>query len=123
MESFIDFLGIIFIVFGILQIILFFKLWGMTNDIRDIKDKYMRDVVAQNPTTNPVENPVEGKDQIENNMLVVELKTGKQMRVGEQLEDGKYKCYTGGVYVGDFEQSEFMEFNKWKNEVYVRNKK
>lgn len=33
MESFITFLSIIFIVFGVLQIILFFKLWGMTNDV------------------------------------------------------------------------------------------
>lgn len=32
-------LSIIFIVFGILQIILFFKLWGMTNNIRAIKQK------------------------------------------------------------------------------------
>lgn len=30
---------IIFIVFGILQIILFFKIWGMTNDVSNIKSK------------------------------------------------------------------------------------
>ena len=30
-------LSIIFIVFGVLQIILFFKIWGMTNDIREMK--------------------------------------------------------------------------------------
>lgn len=30
-------LAIIFIVFGILQIILFFKIWGMTNDVREMK--------------------------------------------------------------------------------------
>lgn len=29
--------SIILIVFGVLQIILFFKLWGMTNDVRKIK--------------------------------------------------------------------------------------
>ncbi len=33
---------IIIIVFGILQIILFFKIWGMTNDIEKIKNKYCR---------------------------------------------------------------------------------
>lgn len=33
---------IIIIVFGILQIILFFKIWGMTNDIEKIRDKYCR---------------------------------------------------------------------------------
>lgn len=34
---------IIIIVFGILQIILFFKIWGMTDDIREMKNKYMND--------------------------------------------------------------------------------
>ncbi|MBM6807452.1 hypothetical protein H6A24_13270 [Bacteroides caecicola] len=33
-------LSIILLVFGVLQIILFFKLWGMTNDVRSLKDKY-----------------------------------------------------------------------------------
>ena len=33
-------INIIIIVFGILQIILFFKIWGMTNDIRKIREKY-----------------------------------------------------------------------------------
>lgn len=39
----IDLLTIILLIFGILQIILFFKVWGMTNDIREIRDKYLKD--------------------------------------------------------------------------------
>lgn len=35
------FIGIAIIVFGILQIILFFKLWIMTNDIREIRNQYI----------------------------------------------------------------------------------
>lgn len=31
--------SIILLVFGVLQIILFFKLWGMTNDIRELKKR------------------------------------------------------------------------------------
>ena len=31
------FVSIVIIVFGILQIILFFKLWGMTNDVKKIR--------------------------------------------------------------------------------------
>lgn len=31
--------GIVMLVFGVLQIILFFKVWGMTNDVRKIKDR------------------------------------------------------------------------------------
>ncbi|WP_298113200.1 hypothetical protein [uncultured Bacteroides sp.] len=34
----VDFLFYVLLVFGILQIILFFKIWGMTNDIKAIKD-------------------------------------------------------------------------------------
>ena len=34
---------IVAMVFGILQIILFFKIWAMTNDIRKIKNKYMNE--------------------------------------------------------------------------------
>lgn len=34
-----EFLSIVLIVFGVLQIILFFKMWGMTNDVDQIKNK------------------------------------------------------------------------------------
>lgn len=37
MEGITLLVSIILIVFGVLQIILFFKLWGMTNDVRKIK--------------------------------------------------------------------------------------
>lgn len=37
METTLNIVSIIIIVFGILQIILFFKIWGMTNDISEIK--------------------------------------------------------------------------------------
>lgn len=34
-----EFLSIVLIIFGVLQIILFFKMWMMTNDVRKIKEK------------------------------------------------------------------------------------
>ena len=39
----IDFLTIVLLVFGVLQIVLFFKIWGMTNDIREMRNKYLKD--------------------------------------------------------------------------------
>lgn len=36
METIASFVSIIIIVFGILQIILFFKLWGMANDVKKL---------------------------------------------------------------------------------------
>lgn len=41
MEGMFIFVGIIIIVFGILQIILFFKMWGMTNDVKKMKDEFV----------------------------------------------------------------------------------
>lgn len=38
-----EFLSIVLTIFGVLQIILFFKLWGMTNDIKEIRNKYLKD--------------------------------------------------------------------------------
>lgn len=35
----IEIVSLVMLVFGILQIILFFKLWGMTNDIRSMKNQ------------------------------------------------------------------------------------
>lgn len=34
-----EFVTIILLIFGVLQIILFFKIWGMTNDVNKIKEK------------------------------------------------------------------------------------
>ena len=39
MEGLIQFTGIVMIAFGILQIILFFKIWGMTNNVKRIWKK------------------------------------------------------------------------------------
>lgn len=35
----INFLSIVLLVFGVLQIILFFKVWGMTNNVQRIKEE------------------------------------------------------------------------------------
>ena len=100
-------ISIILVVFGILQIVLFFKLWGMTNDIRDIKNKYLESNITNN---------VEAKNNLnlkyELNELVVEIKTGRQMRIKE-YKDNKYSCYinSGATFVGDFEESEIRKFN------------
>lgn len=39
MEDLLCFVSIVIIVFGILQIILFFKVWGMTNKVTSIENK------------------------------------------------------------------------------------
>ena len=43
MENLILFAGVIFIVFGFMQIILFFKIWGMTNDVKRLVRRFSAD--------------------------------------------------------------------------------
>lgn len=59
-----DFISLIIIVFGILQIILFFKIWGATNDIKKLKNK--------------LATPVKGYDKAVVSTLSVYLSSGKE---------------------------------------------
>ena len=40
----INIIYVVMLIFGILQFILVFKVWGMTNDIKEIRNKYLKDV-------------------------------------------------------------------------------
>lgn len=44
MENLLTFTGVVMIAFGVLQIILFFKMWGMTNDVKEIKRRYFEEL-------------------------------------------------------------------------------
>ena len=101
------FFGLIAVLFAVLQIILFFKIWGMTNDIREIKERYL------SSTTSPKKKMPTQPTEFNIGELVVEIKTNKQMRIKEITEDGKYSCYTGGgaSHEGDFTASEIKRFN------------
>ena len=46
-RAMIDFLTSVLLIFGVLQIILFFKMWGMTNDIKEMRNKYLKDEDAK----------------------------------------------------------------------------
>lgn len=71
--------AIVLIIFGILQIILFFKLWIMTNDVAAIRKKFA-------PQVEDVQKP---HDLL--GMYVRIRSTGKQVRVVAR-ESGQYKC-------------------------------
>lgn len=119
-------LAIIFIVFGVLQIILFFKIWGMTNDVRNIKEMYESEREAHYRNINKI-NPnteiQEGSDLLTSKFsvddLVIHIKTGKQMRIKNinvdnvHTNNDTYSCYSGGgvYHEGDFLASEIELFN------------
>lgn len=71
--------AILLIIFGILQIILFFKLWIMTNDVAAIRRK-----IAP-----PIEDVQKPRDLL--GMYVRIRSTGKKVRVVAR-DNGRYKC-------------------------------
>ena len=103
------FFGFIAALFAVLQIVLFFKIWGMTNDIREIKEKYLSSTDPKKSVSLSNNQPTEFSIR----ELVVEIKTNKQMRIKEITQDGKYSCYTGGgaSHEGDFTAAEIKRFN------------
>lgn len=100
---------IIGIIFGILQIILFFKIWGMTNNVaelnRNVKELlYRKEEEAKAPV-----------DGLKVGDLVVELRTEQQMKISRITEDGKYECTAaGGIRpVGIFDKNDIELFAKY----------
>ncbi len=50
-ETTLNILSIIFLVFGVLQIILFFKIWGMTNDVKKLTEHLTHPQLSQEDDT------------------------------------------------------------------------
>lgn len=89
MESMFNLAGIIIIVFGVLQIILFFKIWGMTNDIKEIRNKYINSTSLQFHETNKQNN----EDSFFNvGDIVTYKKTGDKFKIDSIDDNGLYKC-------------------------------
>lgn len=75
------FLGIVSVVASVLQIILFFKIWGMTNDVKRLAEKFC---------------PAEKQEQ-ELYSKVKRVSDGKTLIV-VKIEDGKYTCMDGRTH-------------------------
>lgn len=101
MEAILMFVSIVVIVFGILQIILFFKIWGMTDNVGKIKD-----MLESRSFNSPVaDNEVQANDRVQDDPLeeieipndinvgdrITRLSDGKEMIV-DSIKDGKYFC-------------------------------
>jgi malonyl CoA-acyl carrier protein transacylase len=67
-----ELISIVLFIFGILQIILFFKLWGMTNDVS--KMRKLMEAQDENQTANP-------------NKVQQLVKTGHRAEAEETLEE------------------------------------
>lgn len=93
-------ISIIVVVFGVLQIILFFKIWGMTDDVKQIKNTYLKSIAK-------VEEPVLNRFK-----QAKEIKSGRVLSLREYDKTvNKYVCYSedNTMFVGRFYKEE-LEF-------------
>lgn len=100
--------SVVLLVFAVLQIILFFKIWGMTNDIKNIRSSLLEAIETYNINKRSV---VESSSFSVGDLVVD--KNDKQMRIKE-ISNGKYACYThGGTHFeGLYEESDIKLFSK-----------
>lgn len=96
-----ELLSIIFLIFGILQIILFFKIWGMTNDVRAIKEYLTKTEEYQKSSSNefPNEENSLGQDSPEKGMfeigsIVLYTPENVKMKIVGFSSPDVYKCET-----------------------------
>lgn len=118
MEGMLNFVGIIIIVFGILQIILFFKVWGMTNDVDKLtryfcdKSNNERSIPAAMIEKELEKEPEREYDKKLNSIKpkdrVIRISDGKEMIV-DSIENGRFFC-----------KSNFVEGYKWYSKYEIR---
>ena len=93
MEGFSVLIAIVSIVWGVLSIILFFKVWEMTNDIKEIKNKFLYDTLPNQQKVKELKSfTVNGKDLDEGD-VVVEAATGREIIIKSILSDGRFICW------------------------------
>lgn len=107
MEAFTSILFIVILIFGVLQIILFFKVWGMTNDVAAIR-RHM-----EGNETGAAEPAETITDAIAVGAIVVRKSTGEQLKVTAVDENGKFVCAKAGIEIGSFDASELCTWHNW----------
>lgn len=73
MEGLIQFTGIVMIAFGILQIILFFKVWGMTNNVKRIWKKIDNKDFLSNACISYIKGDLEETEKLANEAFIQEV--------------------------------------------------
>lgn len=103
------------LVFGILQIILFFKVWKMTDEISELKRMYQT-VNADKLSTSdiPIDEPKENIKQEINPLHidaeVIRISDNKTMKIRNITNEGKYSCYSGLKKEGEYSKDEIKLF-------------
>jgi hypothetical protein len=111
------FITILVAVFGILQIILFFKLWGMTNNVARIKEYVGRiDERANNQVILNEASDNHNEDSIPDWTIgsrVVRKATEKQMKIIGLNSNGTFVCTTDDLIAGSYRRDELIPWSEW----------
>ena len=79
METTLNIVSIIIIVFGVLQIILFFKVWGMTNNIVKIKDRVLENDYTSEACYHYLVGDIDTAEKLLNDAFLKEVSNFSQM--------------------------------------------
>lgn len=103
--------SLLYIVFGILSLILFFKVWGMCNNVKHLTEYLISHIESTKKEQGT------NKDNLENKSLkvgdkVVILKTGKITQIID-IKDGQIECASnnGNYYDGIFKAEDLNKAN------------
>ena len=108
------------LVFGISQIILFFKIWGMTNDIAFIR----KDIMIKNEEQFTIKHEEQCgenytlSDKIAVGAIVVCKQTNERLKVTALSDDGRFVCAKDGVNIGEFTSDELCTWKDWLRRIY-----
>lgn len=123
-------------VIALLNIILFFKIWGMTNDISVMNETLSRiEDIMQSKNENQMSAKIATISTESNNTdqegtmkyavgeLVVIKANEKQTHVTGTTNDSKYECYSSGgtYYDGLFNEDELFSWNEYL--LYLKKQK
>lgn len=121
MEGFTIVVSFVVIIFGVLQIILFFKLWGMTNDVKEIKNimkpNSMLDLENQD-SANAIKPNIEELYEIDKGELnigdfVVRNSDAKEMII-DRIVYGRYGCIDAKshIFISGYNREEISKVKK-----------
>lgn len=87
LPGWVTFMGFLMIAWGVLEIILFFKIWGMTNDIRALKNDHFNQTTNEIPTSQLV-------NDIRKNLLLGDIDKVKKALLMKFTDDVKHSYWS-----------------------------
>ena len=105
------------VIFGILGLILFFKVWAMTNDVRELKEYVLPYLQNKGNNSNKGIDPIiDGDKEFASGTIVVEVATGRQLKIKHRLPDGRYKCsYNHDLFETEMDASKLVTLEEYQS--------